>query len=177
MFLTPPTGWFECKEGTFLDIPINFVWGPPLFYKGVIVGDPFNFVSDYKHPAALGLVKKMTETKIFQEMSLFQRKGEGQGDIGILKNYKTFLKNFIKKELSRSSTVPPFIKIPWKELFLGEYIQPITALKLWLWRGELYSSDTSYGYACKVLGLPKNQFIIRAFRRQIVRSNQISNVL
>lgn len=70
-----------------------------------------------------------------------------------------------------------FIKAPREELFLGGYIQPITALKLWLWRGELYFSEIYYGDACKILGLLKNQFIIRAFRRQIVRLSQFNNVL
>ena len=120
MFLKPPTGFSIPNNNNILDVPINCVGGPPLFYKRVITGDPLNFIDDYDHPEALNLTKKVTELKIFHDMSVYQTKGQGQGDLGVLKNFKTFLKNFNKEELAQCDQKHPVIKLPRQELFLGD---------------------------------------------------------
>jgi predicted heme/steroid binding protein len=175
MFLKPPTGIFMPNNGTVFDIPLNCVWGAPLYYKGAIAGNPLNFAADYNHPGALNLIKKVTESNIFHDMSLCQTKGQGQGDIGILRNFKTFWKNFNKKELARCNEAHPMIKIPRQELFRMGHIQPMTALKLWLYRGKLLSPNTSYELARKALSLPKKLFIVQSFRRQILKSGPSSD--
>lgn len=170
MFLKPPAGLFVPYDNNVFVMPINCVWGPPLFYKGVIAGDPLNFVDDYGHPGALNLVKKATETNIFHDMSIYQTKGQAQGNQGTLKNFNTFLKNFNKKEWTQCDQRPPVIKVPRQELFSKGHIQPTVALKLWLWGGRLHSPDYSYELARKVLNLPKRPFLVRSLRQQILKS-------
>lgn len=82
MFLKPPVGFFVPYDYNVFDMPINCVGGPPLFYKGDIAGNPLNFVDDYGHPRALNLVKTVTEINIFHDMSIYQTKGQDQGNQG-----------------------------------------------------------------------------------------------
>lgn len=170
MFLTPPSGFFMPTNQNILDIPLNWVWGPPLFYKGVITGNPLDFTDDYDHPGALNLTKKITESNIFHDMSVYQTKGQGQGSQGILKNFETFLKNFNKEELVQCDQLPPVIKLPREELFSRGYIQPSVAVRLWLYGGNSHSPNTSYDLTRKVLYLPKKLFLVKSLRQQILKS-------
>lgn len=82
-----------------------------------------------------------------------------------------FLNNFNKEEIARCAKEHPTIRIPRQELFSRGFIQPSVALRSWIYKGRILSPNLSYEIARKTLSLPKRKFLMRAFRRQILKES------
>lgn len=179
----PDSQWFVPVKGSTFDMPISWVWGPPLSYRGEIRGSVLHSAPDFDSPLARAYINDLTEGNLFKEGStavnfltkrlvgpiFLNNNAYDDNRLKLKKELWRGVRNRFKKKLDIDKIKNPQRKAMYEDLITYGRFDPDKALKLWLNYGYRRESCL-YRDTLKIIKAPMSKEMRRQFRYRWIQT-------